>query len=244
MAICIAFTEASLLRLRSGRLVEQSRSLRRLSSQTIATNIVTVRSDSDVMQILKAENSNPLKGGPSFSLSDRAYRTVWGIAWFVLARWTPPPFRAWRRLLLRLFGASMGKGSDVRSGARVWSPRNLVMNEYASIGEGAHCYNMARIELGRFVVISQRAHLCTGAHKIDEPTMQLYADPIRIGHHAWVAAEAFVGPGVTVGDGAILGARGVAMRNLKSWWVYAGNPAQKIRPRPNIAAARERSVEN
>jgi putative colanic acid biosynthesis acetyltransferase WcaF len=192
------------------------------------------------MQILKAEKSNSLKGGPSFSLSNRVYRTVWRLTWFFLARWTPPPFRAWRRLLLRLFGASMGRGSDVRSGARVWSPRNLVMNEYASLGDGVNCYNMARIELGRFVVISQRTHLCTGTHEIDEPTMQLYAQPIRIGDHAWVAAEAYVGPGVTIGDGAVLGARGVTARDLEPWSVYVGNPAEKIRSRPNIAAGRER----
>jgi putative colanic acid biosynthesis acetyltransferase WcaF len=196
------------------------------------------------LQILDAKESSPFTGGPSFSLSDRIFRAVWALAWLLLARWTPPPLRAWRRFLLRLFGARMGKGSDVRGGATVWSPRNLMMNDYASIGDGAHCYNMAPIELGRFVVISQRAHLCAGTHRIDEPTMQLFAKPIRIGDHAWVAAEAFVGPGVAIGDGAVLGARGVAARDLDPWSVYVGNPARKIRTRPNIAAALERGVEN
>jgi len=191
------------------------------------------------MHILKADEFNPLRGGPSFSLSDRVYRGIWNLTWLFLARWTPAPLRGWRRFLLRIFGANMAEGCDVRGSATVWSPKNLIMHEYASIGNGAYCYNMASVELGRYVVISQRAHLCAGTHKIDEPTMQLYAEPIAVGEHAWVAAEAFVGPGVTIGDGAVLGARAVAVRNLEPWSVYAGNPARKINARPNIAAARE-----
>jgi putative colanic acid biosynthesis acetyltransferase WcaF len=196
------------------------------------------------LQILSAKEASPLTGGPSFSLSDRLYRAVWGVSWLLLARWTPSPLRAWRRLLLSSFGARMGKGSDVRGGARVWSPRNLIMHDYASIGDGVHCYNMAAIELGCFAVISQRAHLCSGTHAIDEPTMQLFAKGIRIGDHAWVASEAFVGPGVKMGDGAVLGARGVAARDMEPWCVYVGNPARCTRKRRNIAASRESLLRN
>ena len=178
------------------------------------------------MSILDATAHDPRRGGPSFSLADRLYRLAWGITWTLLARWTPPPFKPWRRLLLRLFGARMGEGSDVRSTATVWSPRNLTMGRHSTIGLGAHCYSMAPIELGEFVVVSQRAHLCAGTHDTETQAMQLYARPIRIGSNAWIAAEAFVGPGVTIGEGAVLGARGVAVRDVEPWAVYAGYPAE------------------
>jgi putative colanic acid biosynthesis acetyltransferase WcaF len=85
--------------------------------------------------------------------------------------------------------------------------------------------------LEEFSTVSQGAHLCSGTHDIDDPHFQLITRPITIGKTAWIAADAFVGPGVTVGEGAVLGARAVAMRDLEAWMVYSGNPAQPIRRR-------------
>ena len=183
------------------------------------------------MTVLDADAADSRAGGPTFSLANRVYRLAWAVTWTLLARWTPPPFRPWRRFLLRLCGARMGEGSDVRSTATVWSPRNLAMGRHSTIGLGAHCYSMAPVELGEYVVVSQRAHLCAGTHDTESRAMQLYARPIRIGSNAWIAAEAFVGPGVPGGEGAVLGARGVAVRDIEPWSVYAGNPARKIRGR-------------
>jgi putative colanic acid biosynthesis acetyltransferase WcaF len=90
---------------------------------------------------------------------------------------------------------------------------------------------MAPVRLGRYVVVSQRAHLCAGSHRVDDEYFQLIAKPITIKDNAWIAAEAFVGPGVTVGEGAVLGARGVAFEDLNPWTVYVGNPAAVKRPR-------------
>lgn len=186
------------------------------------------------MSILDATVHNPRTGGASFSIGNRIYRLAWATAWLLLARWTPPQLRPWRRLLLRAFGARMGKGSDVRPNASVWNPRNLVMGRYSTLGWGVYCYSMAPIELGDYVTVSQRAHLCAGTHETATAAMQLLAKPIRIGNNAWIAAEAFVGPGVTVGEGAVLGARGVATRDIAPWTINAGNPAQKLRDRPNF----------
>lgn len=79
--------------------------------------------------------------------------------------------------------------------------------------------------------MSQGVHLCAGTHDIDDENFQLYAEPITVAAHAWLAAEAFVGPGVTVGEGAVLGARGVAFTDLLPWTVYVGNPARELRKR-------------
>ncbi len=90
---------------------------------------------------------------------------------------------------------------------------------------------MAPISVGARTIISQRAHLCAGTHDHRDPAFQLYARPIRIDQDAWIAAEAFIGPGVTVGEGAVLGARGCAFADLDPWTVYSGNPAVSLGPR-------------
>ena len=179
----------------------------------------------------ETQTNLPQDGGPSFSLSNRLIRMVWGGVWLLLASWTPAPLHPWRRALLRLFGARMGRRADVRGSSRIWMPSNLVMADHALIGPNVNCYNQAPITLGERALISQGAHLCAGTHDIDQAHFPLVARPIRIGAHAWVAADAFVGPGADLGDGVVVGARAVVFGRLAPWTVYAGNPAKPIRQR-------------
>ncbi|MEP6719975.1 MAG: putative colanic acid biosynthesis acetyltransferase [Variovorax sp.] len=183
------------------------------------------------LQPLDARQVQPHQGGPSFTLSNRLFRAAWGLAWAVLASWTPPPLRGWRRFLLKLFGAQMGELADVRGSATVWYPPHLQMADRTLLAERVTCYNMAPISLGEGALVSQGAHLCAGTHDISTPEFQLFAKPIAIGARAWIAAEAFVGPGVTVGEGAVLGARAVAFGALEPWGVYTGNPAVLLKRR-------------
>ena len=183
------------------------------------------------MTILNARTSRPLEGGPSFPLWHRLFRLGWQVAWFTLASWTPPPLRAWRRGLLRLFGADLAPGADVRASARVWYPPNLKMGACAVIGPGAICYNIAPVTLGDRSIVSQGAHLCTGSHDLSDPFFQLVARPITLGSNVWIAAEAFVGPGVRAGEGAVLGARGTTFADLEAWTIHTGNPAKYLRVR-------------
>jgi len=156
------------------------------------------------------------------------------IVWSTLGRTTPVPLNAWRVFLLRCFGASISRGAKIYPTADIWYPANLKMHDFACLGPGVRCYCMAEIELGAYAIASQGAHLCGGTHDIDDPHFQLMTKPIVIGAYAWVAADAFVGPGVTVGEGAVLGARAVTVKDLEPWTVYAGNPARKIRQRMKI----------
>lgn len=167
----------------------------------------------------------------SYSFSHRLFRAAWWGTWLLLAAWTPPPLHGWRRMLLQLFGARMGKGARVYGSARVWYPPNLQMGDNAVIGWRVNCYCQGPITLGDHAVVSQFAHLVSSTHNIDRPGFQLETRPIHIGSHAWVAANAFVGPGVSVGEGAVLGACGVAVRDLPAWTIHAGNPARYIRDR-------------
>ncbi|WP_245430907.1 putative colanic acid biosynthesis acetyltransferase [Rhodoplanes roseus] len=172
-----------------------------------------------------------MEGGPSFSLRNRLFRAIWAAAWLLLARWTPAPLHGWRRLILRLFGAHVADGARIYGSARIWYPPHLVIGRKAVIGPRVICYSQGVITVQDYAIVSQGAHLCTGTHDISDPDFQLVTRPITIGERAWIAAEAFVGPGVRVGPGAVLGARGVAFRDLEPWTVYAGNPAQRTRSR-------------
>lgn len=183
------------------------------------------------MKPLDAADPERSPGDPSFSLTNRIFRAIWAVTWLALASWTPPFFHGWRRLLLRTFGADIHPTALVYGTVRVWYPPNLRMSEHSSLGPRVNCYCMAKIDVGAHAVISQGTHLCAGSHDIDDPNFQLITKPIVIGSRAWIAAEAFVGPGVAVGEGAVLGARGVTFKSLECWTVYAGNPAGAIRKR-------------
>lgn len=178
---------------------------------------------------LDAARHDSRRGGPSFSLGNRIERAIFSVVWRLLGWIIPPPFGwGWRRFLLQAFGARIGAGARVYPSARIWLPRHLVMAPWSSIGPGVQCYNQARITLGEGAIVSQRAFLCSGDHDHRDPAHQLVTRPILIEAGAWIAAEAFVAPGVTVGVGAVLGARGCAVKDIPANTVWAGNPAQQV----------------
>ena len=189
---------------------------------------------SGLVNILDAQSTKPLKGGPSFSIRNRLIRLVWNWVWFLLASWSPPSFRLVRIGLLRLFGADVAWSANVYSSTQIWFPANLVMRSYACLGPKVNCYCMATITVEEYAIVSQGAHLCTGTHDIEDPNFQLYAKPIHIGTRAWVAAEAFIGPGVTVHDRAVIGARAVLFKDAVESGVYIGNPAIMLKVRQTV----------
>jgi putative colanic acid biosynthesis acetyltransferase WcaF len=136
-----------------------------------------------------------------------------------------------------LFGAKIASTARIYGSARVWYPPNLTMGDHSVIGWETLVYSQDRVTLEDFAIVSQRSHLCTGTHLIDDPNFQLVTKPIVIGRHAWVAADAFVGPGVCLAEGSVLGGRGVTFKSLAPWTVYAGNPAREIRRRQPFVRA-------
>ena len=183
------------------------------------------------MDILDAGKVDTWRGGASFTLSSRLYRLAWSITWVLLASWTPNMLFGWRRFLLRLFGAKIAPTAGIYPTARIWSPANLEVGDYAFIAARVTVYSMAKITFAPYSLASQDASVVAGTHDIESEDFQLQARPITIGRRAWIAAEAFVGPGVTVGEGAVLGARGCAFKDLEPWTVYVGNPARAIKAR-------------
>lgn len=184
------------------------------------------------MRPLNAQTAGTMdSGGYSFSLRDRLMRALWSVTWALLASWTPPPLHKWRCFLLRRFGARIGKGVRIYGSARIWYPANLMMDDLSWLGPEVRCYNQGEITIGRRTVVSQGAYLCASSHDPEDPYFQLLLKPIVIGADVWIASDAFVGPGVTIGDGAVLAARGVAVRSLEPWAIYGGNPARLIKQR-------------
>ena len=140
-------------------------------------------------------------------------------------------FFGWRVLVLRAFGASVTSRSRVDSTVRIWAPWNLTIGCDSSIGHHVDVYNVAPIMIGDNATVSQYSYLCAASHDLLDPTMKLTTSPIRVCDSGWVCAKAFVGPGVTIGEGAVVGACGVAVKDIPAWTVVAGNPAKQIRKR-------------
>ena len=170
-----------------------------------------------------ADGFRPLGRGPAFPLANKLERVAFRTAWLLLARLTPPQLAPWRRFLLRLFGARVGAGAKVYSSVRIWLPRHLELGARPD-----ELYNQGRIAIGPFCVISQRAFLCASSHRTSDPDFELVTRPIALGRGCWVAAEAFVGPGVTMADGSVLAARGALFEDAAAMGIYRGNPAALI----------------
>ena len=175
---------------------------------------------------------NSIEFSSPYSTKNRIKRIVWTICWNILAKPFPKSTaNGWKRFLLQLFGAKIAKTACVYSSATVFMPWNLEMKEYACIASGVDCYNAALISIGPYVTVSQRAYLCTASHNISSSRHAQTQKPIIIKDKAWVAAEAFIGPGVTIGEGAVVGARGCVFKDIEPWTVVGGNPAKFIKQR-------------
>ncbi len=164
-------------------------------------------------------------------------RIFWRIVWYTVWRmvnWRIPGVRSG---MLRMFGARVGRGAQIKATAWVEMPWQLTLGERCLIGSRVNIYSLGTISIGDDTVISQGAHLCAGTHDYTDPSFPLQRCPIRIGKQVWIAADAFVGPGVTIGDGAVVGARAVVTKDVEPWTIVGGNPARPIKKREMGAGA-------
>jgi putative colanic acid biosynthesis acetyltransferase WcaF len=178
----------------------------------------------------------PLEIMPPIATADRIRRAVWVIAWTLLCRFTPIWLHRWRSMILRAFGASLHGRCYVYPSTRVWAPWNLEMMPGSCLGPDVNCYNVARIFLGERALVSQNSHLCSASHDFRVPQFPLVAAPIQIEADAWIAADVFVAPGITLHTGSVALARSVVTFDVPAWTVVAGNPARKLREREPFGA--------
>jgi len=158
-------------------------------------------------------------------------------AWFVQLWWlfdallvrpTPQVLYSWRRFALRLFGAKIGRKVLIRPGVRVTYPWNVTIGDYSWIGDNATLYSIDKIVIGEHSVVSQEVYLCTGTHDHRNIAFPLVAAPITVESECWIAARAFVGPGIKIGRGAVVGACSVLLSDVPSGAVAAGVPARVV----------------
>jgi len=169
--------------------------------------------------------------GASFSMRNRAARLLWNSVFTILFRYSPNPFHGWRAFLLKIFGADLGKGVHVYPNVKIWAPWNLKLGDESGIANGAIIYSQGKITIGKRCVISQGAHLVAGTHDYNHPGFPLIVRPIVIGDYVWIAAEAFIHPGIAIGNGCIIGARSVVVRDMPEWMVCTGHPCMPIKKR-------------
>ena len=165
------------------------------------------------------------------SLANKLARAAWQVVWLLLYRPTPRLFHPWRCLLLRLFGAKLGRAVHPYPSARIWAPWNLEMGDHACLSEGVDCYCVAPVRIGAQTTVSQYSFLCTASHDYTRADMPLVTAPITIGELVWITADVFVGPGVTIGDGAVVTARSSVFTDIPPWVVARGNPAVPVKAR-------------
>lgn len=172
-----------------------------------------------------------------WTLRQNIARVLWMVTAKLLFRPSFHNWYGWRRLLLKTFGAKVGRHVRIRPTAHIEIPWNLDIGDSSIIGDHAIIYSLGKIIIGRRVVVSQYAHLCAGTHDYRYRDFPLLKPPILIGDEAWIAADAFVGPGVTVGRQAILGARASAFSDLPEGMICVGNPAKAIKEREFVTDA-------
>lgn len=144
---------------------------------------------------------------------------------------SPQPFFKWRVFLLRIFGAKIGKNVRIRSNVKVTYPWKVKIGNNCWIGDNCNLYSLGEITIGNDVALAHQVYLCTGNHNYSKVTFDILAEPIIIEDEVWLPNDVFVGPGVTIGKGCVVGARSTVLKDLPTGMICFGYPAKPIRKR-------------
>ncbi len=157
----------------------------------------------------------------------------WWLVYTVFFKPSPQIFYGWRRFLLRCFGAKIGKAVVIRPTVQITYPWKVSIGDYSWVGDDAVLYSLGDIEIGNNSVISQRCYLCTGTHDYNKINFPIYAKKIVIGNQCWLATDVFVAPGISIGNGTVVGSRSSVYKDLPHNKICLGNPAKPIKKRSN-----------
>jgi putative colanic acid biosynthesis acetyltransferase WcaF len=149
-----------------------------------------------------------------------------------LLRWVPRQLYGLRNAVLRRFGARIGKDVRIYPTVDIFFPWNLEIGDEVTIADRVQLYSLGKIHIGSGTMISYGAHFCAGTHDYTAVNLPLLKPEIRLGRGVWVCAEAFIGPGVEVGDFSIIGARAALFRSFDAFSIIGGNPAKRLKERP------------
>lgn len=166
-----------------------------------------------------------------FPFANRARRFVWSLTWSLLCRFSPIPLHEYRSVILRCFGAKIGRNNHIYPSCKIWDPALLVTEDVVTIARDAEIYNPGGVSLGHHTIISQGAYLCGATHDFQSKAFTFLSKPITTEPYVWICAKAIVLPGVHCEVGSILGAGSLTSKSLKAWTVNAGNPAKYVKDR-------------
>jgi len=184
--------------------------------------------------------------GP-YSREEYKKKYLWMIVYHLVYKMMPRRSRKTRVRILRAFGATIDDTVILRPSAVIWHPWLLTMGANSCLADGVTIYNLGPVFIGEHTVISQNTYVCAGSHDYTQPNLPLTRPTIRIGSGVWVCASAFIGPGVTIGDNAIVGAASVVTKDVQANMIVSGNPAKVVKERtmakidPNSGSTSERS---
>ena len=159
------------------------------------------------------------------------YIQVWWIVQALFFKTSPQFLYGWRRFLLRCFGAKVGKGVILRPSVHTQFPWKVSIGDYSWIGDNAVLYSLGDITIGNNVVISQKCYLCAASHDYTKADFPIYSMPVVIEDECWLATDVYVGPGVTVGKGTLVGARSSVFKSLPAGMICTGSPAKPVKER-------------
>lgn len=170
----------------------------------------------------------------SFELPDgfrgknKWYVQLWWILQSTLFGMSPQFMYSWRRMLLIIFGAKIGRNVLIRSSVRVTYPWKLTIGDNCWIGDDVCLYSLSSIKIGSNVVISQKSYICSATHDYSLPSFDMVGKPVNIEDEVWIATDVFVAPGVTINHGSLVGARSSVYGNIPSEKIFVGNPAKEV----------------
>jgi putative colanic acid biosynthesis acetyltransferase WcaF len=155
-------------------------------------------------------------------------RAVWTLTQMTLWRLAWKRVHILRPAILRIFGADVAWRIQIAGSVKVYFPWSLSVGGETAIGPSVSFYNLGGLTIGKRVVISQNAYVCGGTHDYNTGNYPLVCKPVVIGDDVWVGASAFLCPGVSIGQGAVIGACAVVTKDVAPWTIVAGNPARVI----------------
>lgn len=159
---------------------------------------------------------------------------IWQLVQATLFAWSPQPAYFWRRMLLRCFGAKIGRNVILRPTVRVTYPWKIVVGDYSWIGDNVELYSLGPIHIGSNTVVSQKCYVCAASHDYTAVDFPIFAKPVVIGDQVWLATDVFVGPGVNIGEGAVIGARSSIFKSVPKRAVMMGSPGKQVGVRASI----------
>lgn len=159
------------------------------------------------------------------------YIQLWYIVHASIFKMSPQVLYNWRRFLLRIFGARIGKNVKIRPSVKNIFPWKLNVGDNSWIGDDVDLYSLGEIFIGKNVVISQKSYLCTGSHDLLSEDFRIFANAIIIEDQCWIGADVYIAPGVSIGKGTVVGARSSVFNSLPPNMICKGSPAKAIKCR-------------